>query len=54
MPLPLSVEKTHGSLEQGSAADFLVLDSADWRDLAYTLGGSVVSEVWIAGRREDQ
>ena len=41
-----------GRLEAGQRADLLVLDSADWRDLAYTLGKSVVSEVWIAGRRQ--
>jgi imidazolonepropionase len=41
-----------GLLEVDLPADFLVLESADWRDFAYTLGKSVVSEVWIAGERQ--
>ncbi len=40
-----------GRLEVGMAADLLVLEGSDWRDLAYTLGRSVVSEVWVAGQR---
>ena len=40
-----------GRLEAGLAADLLVLESSDWRDLAYTLGHNIVSEVWIAGAR---
>ena len=40
-----------GRLEAGCAADFLVLESSDWRELVYTLGGDVVREVWIGGRR---
>ena len=30
-------------------ADFLILRSADWRDLPYTLGDDVVARVFIAG-----
>jgi imidazolonepropionase len=41
-----------GRLEVGMRADLLVLESADWRDLPYTLGQSVVREVWVAGRRQ--
>lgn len=40
-----------GRVEPGCDADFLVLDSSDWRDLPYTLGGNPVREVWIGGRR---
>ena len=38
-----------GALAPGQRADFLVLDSPDWRDLAYTLGGSPVSSVYRGG-----
>ncbi|MFC4425906.1 imidazolonepropionase [Deinococcus navajonensis] len=38
-----------GALVPGQRADFLALHSADWRDLAYTLGASPVREVWQAG-----
>jgi imidazolonepropionase len=41
-----------GRLETGLPADLLVLDSCDWRDLPYTLGQSVVSQVWIGGKRQ--
>lgn len=40
-----------GRLEPGGPADFLILESNDWRDLAYTLGANPVREVWIAGRK---
>lgn len=40
-----------GRLEVGCVADFLVLDSGDWRDLVYTMGANVVREVWVGGRR---
>lgn len=38
-----------GSLSAGQRADFLVLRSADWRDLPYTLGASPVQDVFLAG-----
>jgi imidazolonepropionase len=41
-----------GRLEVGLAADLLVLESSDWRDLAYTLGQNMVSEIWIGGERQ--
>jgi imidazolonepropionase len=41
-----------GRLEVGMQADFLVLESSDWRDLPYTLGQNMVSEVWVAGRKQ--
>lgn len=43
--------RDRGRVEPGCAADFLVLDSSDWRDLVYRLGGNPVREVWIGGRR---
>lgn len=43
-----------GRIEAGCAADFLVLQSADWRDLPYTLGADPVREVWIGGQRIDE
>ena len=39
--------KNAGRLEAGCPADFLVLQSSDWRDLVYTLGANPVREVWI-------
>jgi imidazolonepropionase len=43
--------KDAGRLEAGCAADFLVLQSSDWRDLLYTLGANPVRDVWIGGMR---
>jgi imidazolonepropionase len=43
--------KNAGRLEVGCPADFLVLQSSDWRDLVYTLGANPVRNVWIAGKR---
>ncbi len=40
-----------GRIDSGLPADFLVLDSHDWRDLLYRLGENPVREVWIAGQR---
>lgn len=39
-----------GALAPGQRADFLALNSADWRDLAYTLGTNPVREVWVGGQ----
>jgi imidazolonepropionase len=41
-----------GRLDVGLAANLLVLASRDWRDLAYTLGRNMVSDVWIDGERQ--
>ncbi len=43
--------KDAGRLEAGCAADFLVLQSSDWRDLVYTLGANPVRDVWIGGEK---
>jgi imidazolonepropionase len=40
-----------GRLEAGCVADFLVLESEDWRELMYTLGANPVREIWIGGKR---
>ncbi len=40
-----------GRVEAGARADFLVLESSDWRDLIYSMGANVVGEVWIRGER---
>jgi imidazolonepropionase len=40
-----------GRLEAGCPADFLVLQSSDWRDLVYTLGRNPIREIWIGGKR---
>ncbi|MPY66421.1 imidazolonepropionase [Deinococcus sp. SDU3-2] len=39
-----------GALVPGARADFLALHSADWRDLAYTLGASPVRGVYVSGQ----
>ncbi|MCU1252818.1 MAG: imidazolonepropionase [Edaphobacter sp.] len=43
--------KDAGRLEAGCTADFLVLQSSDWRDLVYTLGANPVRDVWIGGKK---
>jgi imidazolonepropionase len=40
-----------GRIEPGLPADFLLLESPDWRDLVYALGTNPVREVWIRGER---
>ncbi len=42
--------RDRGRLEEGCRADFLVLASADWRDVVYTLGApETIAQVWIGG-----
>ena len=43
-----------GRLEEGCPADFLVLQSSDWRDLVYTFGTNQVRDVWIEGKRVER
>jgi imidazolonepropionase len=43
--------KNAGRLEAGCPADFLVLQTNDWRDLVYTLGANPVRDVWIGGKK---
>ena len=41
--------KDTGRLEAGMKADFLVLDSHDWREISYRFGNAV-SKVFISGK----
>jgi imidazolonepropionase len=38
-----------GRIAPGYRADIVLLDTTDWRHLAYHLGGDVVSSVIVAG-----
>ncbi len=40
-----------GRIEAGLPADFLVLESSDWRELVYALGANPVREAWIRGEK---
>jgi imidazolonepropionase len=40
-----------GRIEVGAQADFVVLESPDWRDIVYTMGANPVREVWCLGKR---
>jgi len=40
-----------GRIEAGAQADFVVLQSRDWRDLLYSMGTNPVHEVWCRGSR---
>ena len=40
-----------GRIEAGPQADFAVLESADWRDLLYTMAINPIREVWSRGTR---
>jgi imidazolonepropionase len=41
-----------GRLEVGMRGDLLVLESSDWRDLPYTMGQTMINQIWIAGQRQ--
>lgn len=40
-----------GTLESGAAADFVIWQTADHREIPQHLGANLVDEVWIAGER---
>jgi imidazolonepropionase len=40
-----------GSLESGKAADFLILDTGDYREICYEFGGNMIAGVYKNGRR---
>ena len=40
-----------GRIAPGFDADIVLLDAPDWRYLAYHLGGDVVAETFVGGRR---
>ncbi|WP_034388870.1 imidazolonepropionase [Deinococcus sp. YIM 77859] len=42
--------RDRGALAVGQRADFLALHSADWRDLAYTLGANPIRTVFVGGQ----
>jgi imidazolonepropionase len=42
--------KTHGSIEGGKVADFLLLDTDDYREICYEFGWNFVSAVYKNGR----
>ncbi len=46
----LGLGHTHGRLEIGCAADFILLKTKDWREAAYTLGANPVAQTFVAGR----
>ncbi|MEO6333542.1 MAG: imidazolonepropionase [Pyrinomonadaceae bacterium] len=46
----IGVGSAHGSIEIGKAADFLILDTSDFRQIAYEFGGNLVSSVFKSGR----
>ncbi|MEO8572871.1 MAG: imidazolonepropionase [Pyrinomonadaceae bacterium] len=41
---------THGSIEKGKSADFLLFDTDDYRQIAYEFGGNLVDSVFKSGR----
>jgi imidazolonepropionase len=40
-----------GRIQAGTQADFVVLESRDWRNLLYSMGTNPIREVWSRGRR---
>jgi imidazolonepropionase len=40
-----------GRIAAGLDADIVLLEAPDWRYLAYHLGGQVVAETFVGGRR---
>ncbi|CAN5596360.1 imidazolonepropionase [soil metagenome] len=43
--------KNKGSIEVGKSADFLVLDTADYREICYEFGGNLIESVYKNGRK---
>jgi len=38
-------------MQDADRADFLVLETGDWRDLVYTLGANPCREIWVGGEK---
>jgi len=47
----LGVASDRGRVAPGLRADLVLLDAPDWRYLAYHLGGDLVADVVVDGRR---
>jgi len=47
----LGVGAQVGSLSAGKLADFVILDSPDWRALPYQIGAAPITEVYKRGAR---
>lgn len=47
----LDLGKAVGSLEPGKAADFVVWNARDYREICYWAGAPLVHETWIAGSK---
>ncbi|HFC13022.1 MAG TPA: imidazolonepropionase, partial [Anaerolineae bacterium] len=45
----LGLGDTIGSIEVGKSADFLILNTDDYRNLTYLLGGNLISKTFVAG-----
>jgi imidazolonepropionase len=45
----LGLARERGQIAPGFAADLVVCDVSDWREIAYWLGSNLVSAVWTAG-----
>ncbi len=46
----IGLGETHGSLEIGKQADLLVLDTKDYREIAYEFGGNFVGKIFKSGQ----
>lgn len=40
-----------GSIEKGKAADFLILDTTDYREICYEFGGNIIESVYKKGQK---
>jgi imidazolonepropionase len=45
----IGVQSTHGSIEVGKNADLIIIDAADYRQIAYEFGGNLVDRVIKCG-----
>jgi imidazolonepropionase len=46
----IGLGRAHGSIQTGKAADVLLIDANDYRQIAYEFGGNLVSRVFKSGR----
>jgi len=45
----IGLGETHGSIEVGKSADLLIIDSSDYRQIAYEFGGKLVRDIVKSG-----